>query len=99
MTETTDQKIANLESRIESLENRVSELESLVDENPSAAADTPHDRYDDPVLAEIKKNGDPGPRGTVKLYKQLTPITQDSTATKRAKQLRSSRRFKQVVQQ
>jgi len=94
-----DVTTAELLDRIERLESLVSELESKHDENHSVGTKTPKDRYDDPVIAEIKKNGDPGPRRTVELYKQLTPITQHKTAKKRAKQLRNSRRFKQVVEQ
>lgn len=99
MSSSDDLTNPELQDRIESLESRVSELETLVDENHSLDEQTPVDRYDDPVLAEVRKNGDPGAREMVELFQELTPITDHQRAVKRTNELRNSRRFKQVVEQ
>lgn len=88
---------AELLERIERLEKAVSELQEKNDVSLSVHTEDGTDRRDAAVIEHIKQHGDPGPRATVNLYKRLTDINREETAQRRAKNLRKSERFKEVV--
>lgn len=93
-----DPTVDELAAEIKRLQKRVSELEAAADENHSGEKKTASDRRDAAVIEYIEQHGDGGPRQTVKLYKELTDISQEKTAKRRAKQLRNSKRFKELTQ-
>lgn len=93
-----DPTVEELAAEIKRLQKRVSELEAAVDGNPSGEKKTASGRRDAAVIEHIEQHGDPGPRKTVELYKQLTDISQEKTAKRRAKQLRNSQQFKEATQ-
>lgn len=92
-----DPTVEELAAEVKRLQKRVSELEAAVDGNPSEGIETDTGRRDAAVIDYIERHGDPGPRKTVELYKELTDISQEKTAKRRAKQLRNSQRFKEIT--
>ena len=90
-----------LREEVEALRERVAELERLLeqdDESPSRGDVGTLDRRDRAVLADVRdRDGDPGPRGTVGLYTQLTDITNRDTAVTRAKRLRRMDAWQEAV--
>ena len=95
MTEPTR---AELMERIETLERRVTALEEQDGGNQSPGVENGHDRRDRAVLEHVREHGDPGPRGTVELFKSKTDINREKTAQRRAKELRRTETFREATQ-
>lgn len=93
MTDSLEERVAELEARVRQLERVVGQD----DESPTASKRSGVDHRDAAVLEHVRENGDPGPRGTVQLYQTLTDITQRKTAKRRAEQLRKRDAFKTAV--
>ncbi len=95
MSEPTKQELIE---RIETLERRVTALEEQNGGNQSPGVENGHDRRDRAVLDHVREHGDPGPRGTVELFKSKTDINREKTAQRRAKELRRTKTFKEAKQ-
>jgi len=92
-------EIDELRDKIESLETRIEQLEQSDGGNHTQTEETGLDHRDESVIAAVEELGkDPGPRGTLKLYKKKTDIRQHKTAKERAKTLREKEVFAEAVE-
>lgn len=98
--EPTDDTIRELRERVKRLESRVNELENTTGHGSDSTDASGHDHRDERVLEAIRDlNTEPSPRQTVKLYIRTTDISDESTAARRAKQLRRTPGYSKAVRE
>jgi len=100
------EQVERLTERVRELEKRLDAAESgetasgvREDVSPTSVSSCGTDHRDDAVLSVVRRtDSEPSPYKLVKLYKTHTDISQDSTAKKRAKQLRKTPAYSRAVE-